>query len=359
MRIFESIKMTKLLLLICFGVGFFIAISCNKVDPNAERTDIIKVYADVNEPPIDILYVDVLGGQTTLYVESNVEFQTFWQDKEQESWLEVLSQGPSATYPEYTEITLDVKSRGAQDTYERMLGTLSLVSPENDLGNFLPIYQGAEYRINDDFSWLHYGSANPVVTSGEVAQASWSKVQTNVGWRTTTPNNVFGKVGYVKLGDESGDYAELSTPYVSAIREDTLLMVSFNALAFSDKLGDLDINSLCVNVTGGGVFYDTDLATRTIDLGTYNVGPEGEVLPEDMWKDSKYLFFIYSTEESPITTDTQIQFETQGDGGRANRVFLDNIGVFRLHKYNSSIIEQQGDGGKDNILGSIVDEENN
>lgn len=332
------------------------AVSCNDDDPNAERGEFIHVYADMDGEPVDIGHLDVRGGQAAVYVKANVEYEVSWQDSETKPWVEVIETRKNAKQG-FDQIILEVKPRQTYSYYTRRTGSLLFSSSKDMLGKFVPVHQGAIARISQAFAWLSYGNANPLVTDGEKAYSGWTAIQKNYDWTTSTPEYTFGKSGYVKLGDDAGHGADFVTPLTADLRNDSLLMVSFRAVAYSDENNVTDNKKLTVNILGGGVFADTELSTREVQIGTYTV-EDGE--PVDMWADSNYLLFVTSIENNPITANTRIQF-VAGDlnqaGTKNNRTFLDNIYVYTLNEFSIYMMEDNEGTDKDIILGNIEEEE--
>lgn len=330
------------------------AVACDEDDPNTERSESIQVYTDMDEEPVDAgVYVDVRGGAGSLYVKSNVDYEVFWQDGETKPWAKIIERRENVR-PGIDEIVLQFKPRQTYSYYTRRGGTLSFSSSQNKLGKFVTIYQGAVARVSQTFTWLTYGNASPLITDGEKAYSGWTAVQKNYNWKTTTENYCFGRNGYVKLGDEQGHGADLITPYVNDMRSDSLLMVSFRAVAYSDAANVQDQGQLTVNILGGGVFADTGLTTREVQLGTYKV--ENGTLAESMWLNSNYLLFVVKTDKSPITADTQIQFVSGSlteVGSQNNRIFLDNIYVYTLNELNEDMAQVNQGTDKDIILGTV------
>lgn len=341
---------------LCTGAALLgavtLSVACDDDNPNAERGESIRVYTAPDEEPINAgIYVDVRGGEFTLFVDANVEYDTFWQDGETEPWARILERRQS-TYPGLDEIVMEFKPRQTYSYYTRRTGTLSFSSPENKLGMFVTVYQGAVARISQYFPGFSYGSTNPLISDGEKAYKEWTAVQKGYNWTTTTPLYCFGKNGYIKLGDHLGHGGDLITPYVNELRSDSILMVSFRAVTYSDENNVRDNNSLTVNILGGGVFHDTGFTTREIKAGTYVV--DNGAPAESMWKHSNYLLFISKTEKNPITANTQIQFvagDTKAVGVENSRIFLDNIYVYTLNELNDTMIEVNKGTDNDVILG--------
>lgn len=338
------------------GAAVFAA-SCSDDDPNAERGEFIRVYSDPDDLPVDEAYVDVRGGQAVVYVQSNVAYDVYWQDSGTTPWAEIADRRKSSSRPGFDEIVLDIEARATYCYYTRRTGSLMFSSPDNMLGRFIPVHQGATARISQAFAWLTYGSADPLLQDGEKSYSGWTAVQKNYNWTTSTPEYCFGRNGYVKLGDAEGHGADFITPLTNDLRSDSLLMVSFRAKAYTGADNITDDNTLTVNIVGGGEFIDSGLTTRQIEIGTYTV--EDGALSGSMWTKSNYLLFLVSTENNPITSSTQIQFVAGSlteEGSENNRIFLDNIYVYTLNELNDNMIEVNEGTDEDIILGSIEEE---
>lgn len=335
--------------------GAMLAVSCSGDDPNAERGDFIRVYIDPDGEPLDGIYFDVEGEEAAkVYVRSNVDYEVFWQDGASSPWGEVLGLDKNVE-PGLDRIRIKIDRRENYCYYTRREGMLMLSSPGRDFGKFVRVYQGAVARVSQAFAWLTYGSTDPLVSDGERAYSGWTDAQKNYGWTTSAPSSVFGRNGYVKLGDAQGNGADLITPFVNDLRGDSLLMVSFRAVAYTDETGS-DGGKLTVNILDGGVFIDTGLTTRRITLGTYTV--ENEAVSGSMWDDSNYLLFVAKTDANPISGNTRIQFVAEDVSGPANnRIFMDNIYVYTLNELNDGMIEQNRGTDKDIILGAMENED--
>jgi hypothetical protein len=332
------------------------AVACSDDDPNAEREDTITVYRDLDGDPINVGYLDVRGGETTFYVKSPVAFDVFWQDDTTSPWVEVLDCTYDDTLQAY-KVRLNVTSRSSICYYTRRGGTLSFVAPSLNLGKFIPLYQGAVARISQNFGGFAYGSSSPYVTTDERDIANWSAVQKAYGWTSTIGENAeiaycYAKNGYMKLGDDAGHGADLISAYVNEFRNDSLLMVTFKAVAYTAEDGTKDDGTFTVSVLGGGVFQDTGLTTRTISVDNFD--PQQEKFPSSMWNDSNYILFVVSTEKNPITSYTQFRFMS-GDidlvDSVNHRVYLDNVYIYTLNEYNKVFIEQNQGSDKDRIMG--------
>lgn len=361
---------------LCHAGGFSIAVfipllvsSCLKEDRNAERKDKIEVCLTPDGEPLDVrldhVFIGAKGGSCTFYVKSDVDFTPEWQDAENTPWASITRFEKSADGLYLIE--LDVKKRYSYAYYTIRSGMLLLSSPDNDLGTFVTVDQGMTARLSNNFSWLKYGSSDPRKMDGTPI-AQWSNTLKDYGYTSTVPNGAeqarcFGKNGYLMLGDAEGHGADFITPYVESFRTDSLLMLTFRAVAFTSLDGIKDDNKLTVQILGGGVFSDNpqeEKTEMTIEVPYYDMADEEFSL--SMWKGTDYMLFIESTDRHPLTSDTQIRFMAgnMGMNPKSTRIFLDNIYIRmtrneeEFHQYFS---ENSG-SGPDMILGVESNEEN-
>ncbi len=385
--------MKRLLLIAIFAACL---VSCGKTDRNAERNDYIRVYADPQdqETPLDRVWVSVKGGTYTYYIRSNVSFTAKWQSEE-DSWAEIgepKSLGDGLWSIDVTVQPVSTRRKRTVDgvpsgTYTRRYGVLMLTCPERFLGKYLVIEQGLETRIACDFSWM-YGSVEPNATFGDVLMSHWTAAQKNLGYSSTLIEGeeevwVYGKEGYIKLGNDRGAGADFITPHNYDFQYDTLLVVSFKAVVQNgDILPDytggtepivpmsparaprraegktVDDNSLTVEVSGGGYIRDfvgTGGTSLQLQLPTYDM--ESARYPYDIFDGASFLVFIEGTDSNPITVDTSIRI-IAGDmkvsgGDICNRVFLDDLFVYRqdLLLDEDMFIANGGKSGRDIISG--------
>ena len=273
--------------------------------------------------------------------------------------------------------------------YTRRYGVLMLTCEEQFLGKYLVIQQGLDPRITCDFSWM-YGSLEPNATFGDVLMNHWTAAQKNLGYTSTIIEGeedawVYGKEGYIKLGNDRGAGADFITPHISDFQYDTLLVVSFKAVVQNgDILPDysggtepivpmsrankrsnpVDMNVFTVEVTGGGYIRDfvktggtsVQMAVPTYDMNSANY-------PYDIFDGHSFLVFIEGTASNPITVDTAIRFiagdmKGSSDGGRCSRVFLDDVFVYRqdLLLDEDLFLANGSKSGRDVICGGPVNE---
>lgn len=307
---------------------FLVLVSCDD-DKSYGRKEFLIVSETEEKEPVDNVYCKIEGGRDTLFVFSNVEYKYYFQtDDEDENWIKIIS---SDYLPDIdaTRLIIEINPRG--DDYLKRTGTLSFSSGENFLGQFVPFNQGFNTRLYEDFAWLKYGTNSPFDLSKDALISTWTETQVKYGWKSTVPEGVsealcYGKNGYIRLGDESMG-ADLISPFTNGIIKDTVVLLTFDAVAFVSELGIKDKNKLTVNILDGGIFAD-GTSSASVDLGYYNHTDKN--LPVNMWQNARYKFYIKNDEIHPFTGDTRIQFIAGADivSGAHNRLFIDNINLF-------------------------------
>ena len=187
---------------------------------------------------------------------------------------------------------------------------------------------------------------------------------------------VYSKEGYVKLGNDEGVGADLITPRNSDFQYDTLLAVSFKAVAQNGEVlpdysggtepivpmdasrprrveGKDGTEGFRVEITGGGYIRDlveTKGTSLAMNLSTYD--RESASFPSDMFDGQSYLVFIEGTDENPISVNTAIRFVAD------SRVFMDDIFVYRLDQLLGEDLFSLNGGksGRDIITGGTGNE---
>ena len=302
----------------------------------------------------EVLNIPPKAGQLSIFVKTNTIYSVLVQSKtpanEQEkeeiieNWLKAEKTGRNeATGEDEWRLTWDAQTKD----YKRRTATLSFTSPEVDYGKFINICQGFTTRLSENFEWLKYGSstASPNVTSNEKLIGDWTKAQKEYNWSSTIANGAdkaycYGKFGFIRLGDEQGHGADLLTPYMTDIARDSVLLVSFDAVAYMDENGEKDNNKLTINILNGGEFAETHTTTKTINLDYYD--PLDADVLHTMWNKGRHDFYVVSTPERPITANTKIQI-IGGDyvlPSGNSRVFVDNFHVYRLDDVYYYLLEE-------------------
>ena len=337
-------------------------VSCD-VPENSPRSESIEVYVDLEEmdEPVDQACVDVLGGLHQLYVKSNVEWTASWEDGETSPWATVVDDTTVDPKTGMRVITLDVKRRNNIPYYTRRTGTLVLAANNEGLNynHYVQVHQGSTARVSSDFSWTTYGSTDPRLEDG-VSATNWSTALKDRGWNSTKIDgqdivHLYGKKGFIQLGDAEGHGADIYSPYTSNLRYDSLLMVSFRAVAHTDyKTGVKDGNKFTVEVVGGGVIADfAEQGATSIELEAKNFDPASEGFPGDMWDGSEFMIFVLGTEKNPLTVDTKIRIKSgslTNPTAVPNRLYVDNFYIRRVTEGEQPYFEQNGGSGVDKIM---------
>ena len=298
----------------------------------------------VEMEPDEALNIPPKAGQLSIFVKTNTNYSVLVQSKvpanEQEeeevieNWLKAEKVGRNeATGEDEWHLAWEAQTKD----YKRRIATVSITSPEADYGRFINIRQGFTTRLSEDFEWLKYGSstASPNVTTNEKLIGDWTETQKEYQWSSTIAKEedkayCYGKFGFIRLGDDQGHGADLITPYITDIVRDSVLLVSFDAVAYTEEDGTKDNNKLVINILNGGEFADTHTTTKTIDLDYYN--PLDPDVLTTMWNKGRHNFYVVSPPERPVTANTKFQIiggdYTLTTGN--NRVFVDNFYVYRL-----------------------------
>ena len=191
--------------------------------------------------------------------------------------------------------------------------------------------------LEEDFSWLAYGSSVFYTTTGETRIDNWTQEQKDRGW-TSTVNTVEGsgttpllyaRQGFVKVGKTSYG-GDLISPALSKIEGTQTVTVTFKAIPYMTAAGTMDDNILKVSVIGPG--------TLSQDQFVIDNWP---VYPADAGAVTDYCIGMWSAPEATrtftitgATAATQIKF-LGGDydlrptvvTNNKNRIFLDDIKV--------------------------------
>ncbi len=189
--------------------------------------------------------------------------------------------------------------------------------------------------LEEDFSWLAYGSAVFYTTGGETRIDNWTQEQKDIGWTSTintTPGSgttplLYARQGFVKLG-KTGYGGDLISPALSKIVGTVNLQVTFKAIPYMTATGTMDDNILNVSVIGPG----------TVSQGQFIID-NWPVYPADAGAVLDYCIGMWSAPAATrtftitgATAETQIKFlgydyYLVGVGAGKNRIFLDDIKV--------------------------------
>lgn len=346
------------------GLAAVGSISCDKGDPNAERDEYLKVYNSLDEDAeADIRFsVGVRKGEYPLYLKTNVELDRLsfeWQDEGTSPWASVsdVSEVEKGCYC----ITLKVKARSPYAYYTRRSGMLIITCPEQDLGTFITVTQGCIARFSNNCENFKYGVSNPYFPELEKNYSAWSTTQKNYflteNFAGGKDSYIYAGNGYLKLGDDKGHGGCITTPYTDALRADSLLMVSFRAVAYADaNANEKDNNRIKVDILGGGVFRDNpEEESRSMELEVPHLDYTSEEFPDNMWDGAEFTLFVQSSARYPITADTQIRITSGSLSEQSavnSRVYVKNVYIRRLdEEYDEDYFAENGGSGVDRILG--------
>lgn len=367
----SALKLRKWFLTIFLITNACVLVSltgCQKEGLNRPRGEFIDVYASLEDlnaekQPIKSLFVPVAGGLTKVYVKSNVTFNTQWQNSTSIPWGKVVT--CDKIDEQVYSITLKVLPRSKTSAYyTKRTAMLMLGAKELDFNCFITVYQGLTARLGTDFSWLKYGTDNPLSMDGTPID-EWKDVDIEKGYESTVMEDdgyiyAYGKNGYIQLGDDNGHIADIITPFaVGDIRNDSLLVLTLNAVAFSSPEGNKDINRLKIEVLDGGVIRDYAEEGKTFiefnaeyyDAATVSGNASA------MWDKSELLIGIASTSKNPITANTRIRITALDQSGNNSRIFIDNIYLRRIYYKDGLPVDEDlyllnGGSGPDRILGA-------
>ena len=319
-------------------------VSCEQ-PTNSERSESIEVFVDLEEmEPVDQASVHVVGGVHQFYVKSNVDFTASWEDGETSPWATVVDDTTVDPKTGMRIVTLDVTRRNKIPYYTRRTGTLVLSANNEGLNfnKYIQVHQGATARVSSDFSWTTYGSTDPRVDDG-VSATNWSAALRDRGWVSTKIEgeeivHLYGKKGYIQLGDAEGHGADIHSPYTSNLRSDSLLMVSFRAGVIAD-------------------FAEQNITS--IELETKHFDPSSDAFPGDMWDGTEFMIFVLGTESNPLTVDTKIRIKSGSlttPTTTPNRIYVDNFYIRRVTEVDEPYFEQNGGSGVDKIMAATEEE---
>lgn len=286
-----------------------------------EQPVLFRVDQEANVPYITVIdgengiSVPSAGGIVDVSLETNVEWNYMLED---ESWIIGV---------ERSDNTLVLEAE--KNTGLERSTTLTILSDIEGLSKEVEIIQSAgNVILEEDFSWLNYGSTIFYEYSGEKRMDSWTPEEMAHGW-TSTENTyssnqmvVYARPGFVKLG-KTNYGGDLISPPLSELDGPTDVRVTFKAVPYKTAGGTEDDNNLIVGVVGPGT---TDVPSFTVDnYPDYDTDPYCTLTWED--ESSTYSFTI-----TGATSETQVRFlggafDLNGVGKGKNRIFIDDIKV--------------------------------
>ena len=377
-----------------FTLIFLAVLSCGKSEIG-ERKDIIHVFDSLDSletgRPLERSWISVAGGTNTYYVRCSVPFDVKWQDSG-DNWGSVAA--PEKIGDDLWMVKVSAKPlsyrtlQKGEAMYQKRYGVVLMSVPSVFLGSYLKVEQGMDVRRFDDFSSIT-GSEEPNTTHNDVLMRNWNAAQKGLGYTSTVlpgqPDStawVYGKDGYVKLGSDKAVGADFIMPAVPDLQNDTLVVLTFNAVAqngdvlpdfqgitepitpmgvgprsLDDADDEMDNNVLTVRIEGGGYIRDFveegGMSITFTDLPTYDRNSPS--YPKDIFNGSRYVVFIEGTDLNPLTVNTRIIFEAGDMSGetmeKCNRIFIDDICLFRASPiWDEDIFKIAVRSGKDELL---------
>jgi len=264
------------------------------------------------------------GGEFTVDVQSNVAWTAALSD---DTWLEETSvTTQKITFTAEENVSIDPRT-----TTLTLTATLYPTVVESVVMTQSP----GTVVLEENFSWLAYGSPVFYTTTGETRFDSWTQEQKDKGW-TSTVNTTTGsgstplcyaRQGFVKLG-KTGYGGDLISPALTKLTGTQTLKVTFKAIPYMTAAGTMDDNILNVSVIGPG----------TVSQSQFIID-NWPAYPTDPAAATDYCIGMWSAPEATrtftitgATSGTQIKFLGNdyylvGVGAGKNRIFLDDIKV--------------------------------
>lgn len=288
-----------------------------------EQPVLFRVEQEANTPSIkvDPVSVPAAGGEVNIAVKANIDWT---YTMEENSWL-------TEKTAEASKLVLNAernngKKRSVKLTFKAVgrPEVSQVVTVEQSPGTIV---------LEEDFSWLAYGSPVPYVTTGETRYDAWTQAQRDRGW-TSTVNTAAGsgntpmcyaRQGFVKLG-KTGYGGDLISPKLSDIEGTRKLKVTFKAAAYVSAAGTVvDTRVLKIIILGAGIPSTDVIMVENVP----NIQKEDEAgVQNDIWADDR----AFSFEITGATSETQIKFlgkdyDLTKEEVTTNRIFLDDIKV--------------------------------
>ncbi|MBE0678315.1 MAG: BACON domain-containing protein [Bacteroidales bacterium] len=268
--------------------------------------------------------IPAAGGDFTVDVTSNVAWSYSLSD---DTWMvekSVTANQVTLTAEENTSVDpRSVTFTATATNYPAVVATVTLTQSPGTV------------VLEEDFSWLAYGSAVFYTTTGETRIDNWTQEQTDMGW-TSTINTVDGsgstplvyaRQGFVKLGKTSYG-GDLISPALSKLEGTQSVTVTFKAIPYMTAAGTMDDNILNISVIGPGTVSQSQFI-----IDNWPVYPAEGALEYciGMWSEPAATRTFTIT---GATAETQIKF-LGGDYDlrptvvtiNKNRIFLDDIKV--------------------------------
>lgn len=321
-------KHRRLYRILPLGLSMVLAcIACEKSDDtrNTENGIRISKTKQIDEL-IDELDLPVDGGRDTFFVFSSSDISMSIQSTGVEEWVNIVDE-QYVTDLKATRVILEAIP--LEDNLDRRVGTLNIGNKDQYTRKFLKLRQGFGRRYSNDFSWLRYGNGNPLNQTNTVLISQWNPTQKQEGWTSTslegqTTAYVYGMNNYVQIGSDKAG-ANFLSPFIPSIERDSLLVLSFNAVAFVSQNGEPDGNKLTIKLSG--VEFENGEEVHVVDVPHFD--KESALLISKMWENTWFKINIIKPESNPTSSRVQIEF-ISGDGKpiAKNRILLDNVKLY-------------------------------
>lgn len=287
-----------------------------------EQPVLFRIEQSANVPYItlpELVTIPSAGGDIDVPVTSNV------------AWSYTLSDGTWLT--EVSKATDKVTLNAAVNKALTSRAVTMTVTADNypEISETVTLEQSPGTTVlEEDFSWLAYGSAVPYTTTGETKISSWTPEQLAKGW-TSSMNPVsndqplYARQGFVKLG-KTNYGGDIISPKLSTIEGTKDLKVTFKAAAYVSSTGSVvDSRVLVIEVLGAGTPSVGVIMVENVP----NTKPEDDAgVVNDIWAEDRAFSFTITG----ATADTQIRFlgkafDLRTETPVTNRIFLDDIKV--------------------------------
>lgn len=278
---------------------------------------------------IDELSLSTDGEKDTIYIFSQSAVKVYLN--EATDWVEII-------HTEYLEsiqgLMVVLRAEALSEDFSERIGELVIDSDRKYFRRFFKVAQGYRVRYSEDFSWLFYGGGDPLKVEEGILLGDWAPAQKDKGWTAVSAGGdseafVIGKRGYVQIGiAERG--ASLISPKIIGVQNDSIALLSFDAVSFVNKDGALDGNKLTLKLSDA-VFEDGS-NEKVLDLGY--IDHLSALLNIKMWENNTHALRVFKPNNEDVFPSIQVAF-VSGDKieEEKNRVFLRNVNLFSVSRY--------------------------
>lgn len=306
--------------------------SCDKNENTREISDFVISESIHLEDKIDSIYpASIEGGKDTLFIHTSKEFKISSETNHEEKWVTVDNVEKLSNT--LTQVIIDIKP--LSETFEKRSNVLSFITDDLD-GGFVSMSQGYVRRFNDNFNWLRYGALNPLDEGREVLIKDWTTAQMANGWTSTVGVDqevafLFGRFEHVKLGTDMYG-ADLISRNIGGIERDSIIILNFNALAYSPLFADKDGNKLTIELQNGCTFLD-NTTIKTVDLNYFD--SQSALIEQNLWNNSFHSYYLKKPDNNTVISTIRVKFTTGSDISTvSNRIIMDNFNIYSVKEYN-------------------------